>query len=79
MLGIVLSGQMRFTLRDREGVLHAGDAVLMGGEEGGSSEAPKGFRFITLLMPMTVVAPTGATLAIFWVAPFQRKPRRCNC
>ena len=59
MLGIVLSGQIALHAARSRRLLHAGDAVLMGGEEGGSSVAPNGFSFISLLMPMAVVAPTG--------------------
>ena len=36
VLGIAMSGQIRFTLRDREAVLQTGDAALMGAGRGAS-------------------------------------------
>ena len=59
MLGIVLSGRARLALRDREAIVQAGDAVMMGGGEGGSSVTPASFQCISLCMPMATLAATG--------------------
>jgi AraC-like DNA-binding protein len=59
---ILLSGESRFSVRGRETILRAGEAIVMGAGEGGTNEARVNCRFVAMRVPRRAISTAAPKL-----------------